>query len=161
MVWSVRVDLPMPGSPPSGHDASRHDAASQYSVEFLIVSIDAWLVLERDVLERLRLVVAGGMPSDSCLPAPTDGTCRRFGCWCAIVGGHLDGFERVPLSTRWAFAQPFGRLVATVATNIHRLVFCHIPMRYSREDDFLFRCLVAKVLIIFDDYKIIANFAVI
>ena len=143
------------------YDASRYDAASQYSVEFLIVSIDAWLVLERDVLERLRHVVAGGMPSGSDRPTPPDGTCCRFGSWRAIVGGHLDGFECVPLSTRWAFAQPFGRLVATVATYIHRLVFCHFSMRYCREDDFLFRCLVAKVLIIFDDYKIIANFAVI
>jgi hypothetical protein len=54
-----------------------------------------------------------------------DGFGRRASRQRPRFGSHPDFLERVPLPTRRAFANPFGRFLSAVGTYEHCLVFSH------------------------------------
>ena len=93
-------------------DAAWHDAAAQHAVELLVVGVDAWLGLMRDVVELHRMVAARVAHAARLALPYRQG--RLLGGCRAIVGRNLYLLKRGPLAARGAFAQPLGRLVSAM-----------------------------------------------
>lgn len=125
MVWRERVDLPIPGSPPNNTMEYWHETATQYAVQFLVVHINARVVMGRDVTKAKHLVLSQ-LSARRCRSRCSS---HLFASVC-----HFDLLERVPLSARRTFSDPFCRFLSAVLADIHCLVFCHIDCEDTKNN---------------------------
>ena len=94
------------------YQASRHQSATEHTIQFLIVHIDARLFASVDVVQGEWLALGRLQDGDAMLGY------GRF------LAHHLFGVG-VPLSARRAFAHPFGRVLSAMGTNIYGFLFGH------------------------------------
>ena len=98
------------------YDAARDETATEHPVEFLVVHVDAGIVVVGDVAELEYLVLAQRM------------TCRGGSVGSGLltgVGGNAHFLEGVPLPAGGAFSYPLRRLLAAVGAYVCDFVFCH------------------------------------
>ena len=106
-------------------DAAWYQSASQNTVQFSVMHINARFVLPRDITQSHGAVFT----ACRCLP---DMRGSRAGSLLSAVVCNPDFLERVPLSAGRAFSYPFCRFLSAVLADIGYLVFCHTADKITK-----------------------------